>query len=229
MIFFTFSFAFIVSTKLLNVASSTPMVTESDGWFIFDFIWSGRRPSILFSTSESDDNNLRMSVLVNACVRRLRVTSTSRSPNTIVEPIASPSLTELMNSSPALKPSLSNFVYIPLTALPTYLDPTFTNGLEICILRGGASLEGVDMTELFGARVVSVSTAAAVTDGVESAAPSLLLATVFVLLVLVLLPIPARDTRFASNSTNTTLGLISLTIFPANSADAEEMCAVPSI
>jgi len=85
------------------------------------------------------------------------------------------------------------------------------------------------MTELFGAGVVSVSTAAAVTDGVESAAPSLLLATVFVLLVLVLLPIPARDTRFASNSTNTTLGLISLTIFPANSADAEEMCAVPSI
>jgi hypothetical protein len=78
------------------------------------------------------------------------------------------------------------------------------------------------MTELVGVgAIVSVSTVVAETLDEASEVDK-----AFVLLTL-LLPIPARETRFASNSTNTTLGLISLTIFPANSADDDEMCAVP--
>jgi len=67
----------------------------------------------------------------------------------------------MANLSPALNPLLSNSPYIPLTALPTYLDPTLTN--LNCTLNGfdfwGVLLSGVDVTELLtvvGAAMVEV-------------------------------------------------------------------------
>eukprot|EP00585_Thalassiosira_rotula_P007664 CAMPEP_0196150296 /NCGR_PEP_ID=MMETSP0910-20130528/31504_1 /TAXON_ID=49265 /ORGANISM="Thalassiosira rotula, Strain GSO102" /LENGTH=173 /DNA_ID=CAMNT_0041413395 /DNA_START=72 /DNA_END=589 /DNA_ORIENTATION=- len=121
-----------------------------DDCFSDSFIPSGSKLSMLEFTSESALNNFRMSVFANALVKRRNVTSTSRSPSTMVDPIARPSRTDMANSSPALNPSLSNLPYIPLTALPTYLDPTLTN-LD-CTSNGfdfwGMVLSGVDVTEL---------------------------------------------------------------------------------
>merc|ERR1712127_1088921 len=68
----------------------------------------------------------------------------------------------MANSSPALKPSLSNFPYIDLTALPTYLDPTLTNldcksnGFVLLGLLLDASF-GVDVMALFAAVGVVVA------------------------------------------------------------------------
>jgi hypothetical protein len=93
-------------------------------------------------------------------------------------------------------------------------------GLDICILLLLSSpTDGVEITVLVDEEVEAISAEDDDSLEEEDCVDSPLVAP----------PIPARETRFLSNSTNTTFGSISLTIFPANSADDDDICAVPII
>mmetsp|Transcript_30851 Transcript_30851/g.73509 ORF Transcript_30851/g.73509 Transcript_30851/m.73509 type:complete len:247 (-) Transcript_30851:383-1123(-) len=221
---FTFSFAFMVSTKSVN--SLLLMYTSSETFIesipLFDdcrfcsesFISLGNKLSMLFSTSLSELISFLISVFVTALVNRFSVTSTSRSPSTIVEPSSRPSLTLRANSSPALKPSDSSFPYIPFIALPTCWAPALSildcmlKGLDILASADGGSVFGVEKKELEAPDEPDRSV-------IEVDAP-------FCALFSMLLS-PALPTRFLSSSTNTTSGLTSCTILPASSAELDEM------
>ena len=128
MIFRTFSFALMTSTKdaKLSLTSGSEKSLSTPNEF------SGMSFSISLSLLMSSFK----SVWAIASVRRRRVTSTSRSPSTTSAPRSIPSRMVTTNSSPALNPLLSSFLYMPLMAFPTPAVATRITGFGLVLLDG---------------------------------------------------------------------------------------------
>mmetsp|Transcript_11686 Transcript_11686/g.32231 ORF Transcript_11686/g.32231 Transcript_11686/m.32231 type:complete len:228 (+) Transcript_11686:196-879(+) len=127
MIFFTFSFVLSTSTKLVNSERYSGSLGSPNALlFMFDAFNS----AMLFSSSESGLIKAARSVCARPSVTRRNVTSTSRSPRIISAPMFCASCIVSTNSSPALRPAESSFLYMPLMPFPTAIVAARMRGLR---------------------------------------------------------------------------------------------------
>mmetsp|Transcript_21229 Transcript_21229/g.35127 ORF Transcript_21229/g.35127 Transcript_21229/m.35127 type:complete len:284 (+) Transcript_21229:247-1098(+) len=221
MMILTFSLAFM--TSMYAVRSFLKFSSdESPGTLSF-----GRSCDRLCSNALSGLSKASKSVDRNASDKRLRVTSTSRSPKMTFAPTFCPSRTATINSSPGENPDLPNFEYMPLMAPPTAADPKAVAGLEKkpsldeAVVVAGPSTTALLLVDDGSAKRASLEV---VVNGGAVDGAALPIVDVACFAVDGFIP-----TRLASSSTKTASGFTSSTRVPAKSALADEMCAVPKM